>query len=101
MQFSSPIFNRPVLETLVERIPSTSPNKIKVASGGRNLSVGDIVLLVDDTCSRNAWPLARIIETLSNSDGCVRRVKVKTKGGVLMRSINKCVLLEADQEKTQ
>lgn len=67
----------------------------------RNLSVGDIVLLVDDTCSRNAWPLARIIETFPNSDGYVRRVKVKTKGGVLMRPIDKCVLLEADQEKTQ
>ena len=45
----------------------------------RNLSVGDIVLLVDDTCSRNAWPLARIIETFPNSDGCVTRVKVKTR----------------------
>ena len=67
----------------------------------RNLSIGDIVLLVDDTCSRNAWPLARIIETFPNSDGYVRRVKVKTKGGVLMRPIDKCVLLEADQEKSQ
>ena len=67
----------------------------------RNLSVGDIVLVVDDTCSRNAWPLGRIIETLPNSDGCVRRVKVKTKSGILMRPIDKCVLLEAEQEKTQ
>ena len=67
----------------------------------RNLSIGDIVLLVDDTCSRNAWLLARIIETFPNSDGCVRRVKVKTKGGILMRPIDKRVLLEADQEKAQ
>lgn len=33
----------------------------------RNLSIGDIVLLVDNICSRNAWPLARIVETFSNS----------------------------------
>ena len=65
------------------------------------MSGGDIVLLVDDTCPRNAWPLARIIEAFPNSDGCLRRVKVKPKGGILMRPIDKCVLLEADQKKTQ
>ena len=61
----------------------------------RNLSVDDIVLVVDDRCTRSTWPLGRITEVYKNQqDGCVRSAKVKTASSVLVRPITKLVLLE-------
>lgn len=45
----------------------------------RNLVVGDIVLVADETNPRSCWPFARMIKVIPVSDGFVRRVKVKTK----------------------
>ena len=62
----------------------------------RNLSVGDIVLMVDQNAPRSSWPLGRIIEVFPNQkDGYVRKVLVKTKNNTLERPITKLVLLEA------
>lgn len=49
------------------------------------LSVGDIVILVDDSLPRNSWPKGVITETTIAKDGQVRRVKVKTSTGVFER----------------
>ena len=81
----SPILSRSVLETFVQ-ISS------KCGIGG-----GEIWALVFKKC----MALIQITEAFPNSDVCFRRVKVKTKGGILMQPIDKCELLEADQEKTQ
>lgn len=43
----------------------------------RNFSVGDIVILQDDSSSRNHWPLARVAETYTSKDGLVRSVKLQ------------------------
>ena len=64
----------------------------------RNLAVGDIVLVADETTPRSCWPLARVIEVMPGSDGFVRRVKVKTKTKVLERPVARCVLLEATED---
>ena len=56
-----------------------------------NISVGDIVLLVDDT-HRNYWP--RVLEVFPGDDGLVRTVKVKTQSTTLVRPIAKICLLE-------
>ena len=44
----------------------------------RNLTVGDVVIIKDEAQPRGSWPLARVIETESDSKGFVRAVKVKT-----------------------
>ncbi len=63
----------------------------------RNVSPGDIVLIVDQCSPRSAWPLGRILEVESNpDDGYVRSVVLKTKKSVLKRPIDKIVLLETD-----
>lgn len=62
----------------------------------RNFEVGDIVLVVDESTPRNAWPLGRVVDVMRNSkDGYVRRVSVRTKSTVLQRPVNKIVLLES------
>ena len=42
----------------------------------RNVSVGDIVLLMDDNLPRNQWRLGRVTQTQPGTDGLVRRTQV-------------------------
>ncbi|XP_066026219.1 uncharacterized protein [Pocillopora verrucosa] len=45
----------------------------------RNVAVGDIVLMVDDTSPRDRWPMVRVVEAIPGRDGRVRCVKLKNK----------------------
>jgi len=61
-----------------------------------NLAENDIVLLLDENTLRSLWPLARLLEVYKNrKDGLVRSAKVKTKTSILVRPVDKIVLLEA------
>lgn len=63
----------------------------------KNFSVGDIVLVVDDSAPRNSWMLARVIETIPDKKGLARQVRIKTKTNILERPITKlCLLQEAE-----
>ena len=42
----------------------------------RNLSIGDIVLVKEDTLPRNCWQLARVSKTYPSEDGYIRSVQV-------------------------
>ena len=59
-----------------------------------NISVGDLVLMVDESVPRGLWPMARVIETYPGKDGLVRSVKIRTKNTQLVRPIAKLVMLE-------
>ena len=48
----------------------------KWAETRRDLYVGDIVLVRDESQHRNDWPLGRVSEVLRSNDGRVRKVKV-------------------------
>ena len=48
----------------------------KWSASYRNLKVGDLVILKDDSIPRNCWKLARVAETYPDEDGLVRKVKV-------------------------
>lgn len=62
----------------------------------RNLKPGDVVLLVDSSAPRNTWIMGRILQTIPDASGTVRRVKVQTKNTTLERPVNKlCLLQEA------
>ncbi|XP_053375012.1 uncharacterized protein LOC128547190 [Mercenaria mercenaria] len=43
----------------------------------RELRVGDVVLLIEDDCQRNNWPMGVITELYPSQDGHVRKVMVK------------------------
>lgn len=59
-----------------------------------NVKAGDIVLVKEaDATPRNAWPLARIMETTRGTDGLVRAAKLKMNGVLYTRPIHKLVLL--------
>ena len=72
----------------------------------RNLSIGDVVIVKEDTLPRNCWQLARVSKTYPSEDGFICKVQVdlgddalpsdgKRKGPVrrLDRPVNKLVLL--------
>ena len=56
------------LQSLQTRQKWTTPMK--------NIEVGDIVILKDDSVPRNCWKLARVETTYPDADGYVRKVKV-------------------------
>ncbi|XP_046551559.1 uncharacterized protein LOC124261296 [Haliotis rubra] len=63
----------------------------------RNLKIGDIVLIVDNTAPRNSWSMGKVVKLMPDRKGVVRRVEVKTQTKVLDRPISKlCLLLESD-----
>ncbi|XP_076839331.1 uncharacterized protein LOC143484479 [Brachyhypopomus gauderio] len=60
----------------------------------RNFMMGDVVLLVDSSSPRNSWVMGKVVETMPDSSGMVRRVKLKTMTNTLERPVNKLCLLK-------
>ena len=44
----------------------------------RNISKGDLVLVVADNVPRSHWPLASVVDTYPGEDGDVRSANVET-----------------------
>lgn len=60
----------------------------------RNLVVGDVVLLKEDSTISTNWPLARVIQVYPGKDGLVRVASVRTeKGTFYKRPVSKMALL--------
>ena len=63
----------------------------------RNLAVGDIVLIADNTAPRNSWPMGIVERIKFGSKGLVRSASVRTRTTTLDRPISKlCLLLEME-----
>ena len=63
----------------------------------RNLKVGDLVLLIDESVHRGNRRLGRVVECYQSDDGFVRQVSVRSRGVVCRRDVRKLCLLEADE----
>ncbi len=68
-------------------------NRPKWNESRRNLQIGDVVLIRDDSLPRNAWMLGLVQEAEADNKGLVRAVHLKTRNGNLRRPVNKLVLL--------
>ena len=60
----------------------------------KNVHVGDMVMVLEDSTLRGKWSIGRVIKTLPGKDDVVRKVEVKTKNGQYVRPITKISLLE-------
>ena len=86
---------RKYLPSLQQRQKWSHANQ-NFSHANQNFSVVDVVLLLDEKSPRSSWPLGSILEVFPNqSNGLVRSVKLKIKSSILVRPINKIVLLEA------
>ena len=63
----------------------------------RNIECGDVVILKEEDCHRNDWPLGLVVKAVKSDDGCVREVMVRVmKHGQpceFFRPISEVVLL--------
>ena len=66
----------------------------KLVKDEPNLTVGDLVLLLDENSPRGSWPLGLVNEISVGRDGLVRSVRVKTATTEFVRPIPKLVVLE-------
>ena len=60
----------------------------------RNVKVGDLVLILDESTPRGLWPMGLVTEVIVSQDQLVRSVRVKTKASTFLRPLSKIVLLE-------
>jgi len=79
----------------------------------RNFQEGDVILLKEEDLVRARWRLARVVEIITDGDGCVRKAKLlmsdpslskkglrESKASILERPIHKLVLvLESGEGK--
>lgn len=66
----------------------------------RNISVGDVVILFEDSIVSTQWPLARVVKTYPGKDGIVRVVDVKTSKGLYRRPVCKVAVILPETETT-
>ena len=59
----------------------------------RDIAVGDLVILKDDSPLPTRWPLARVVGVHPGGDGFVRVATVKTTSGTYNRPVTKLALL--------
>ncbi len=59
----------------------------------RNLRVGDLVVLREDSPILTQWPLARIVNVHPGRDNLVRVATIKTATGTYTRPVAKLALL--------
>ncbi|XP_068246868.1 uncharacterized protein [Palaemon carinicauda] len=78
-------FGKEYLSTLQTRQKWNEPR--------RNLIVGDVVLVKIDIEPRNHWPMGRVIEVYTDDKGTIRSAKIKTLSSIIVRPIQKLVLL--------
>ena len=58
------------------------------------LRKGDVVLISEENQKRSTWPLRKVVEIHKGADGLIRTVSLKTKKGILNRSVQKLHFLE-------
>ena len=78
---------------------ATLQNRQKWTKPRRNVQLGDIVFIKDDTLPRNSWSMGRIQNTEPDCKGVVRSATVKTASSELRRPIAKLVLLLPVEEQ--
>ena len=62
--------------------------------------MNDVVLIKDESTSRNEWPMGVVTDVEPDTKGLVRSVKLRTRKTEIRRPVNKLVLiLAADKRK--
>jgi len=64
----------------------------------KNVSVGDLVMVLEHPMPRSKWPLGRIVDVKTSADGLVRSALVRTKDSELLRPVTRICVLEDSTE---
>ena len=63
---------------------------------GRNLRVGDVVLVIAESLPRGKWPIGIVGKSFPDADGLMRTVEVKTHNGLIKRDVRQLSFLEGE-----
>jgi len=63
-----------------------------------SLTIGTLVLVIDERYPPSKWPFGRIIQTHPGTDGLTRVVTIRTQTSILKRPIHKVCPLPVDQD---
>ena len=85
------LWKREYLTSLREKFYGVAPSRNLI----RTLKVGDVVV-VQGLGPRAEWPLGRVEETCPDEGGVVRMVKLQTKNGTSLRTVEKLYPLECE-----
>lgn len=80
---------------LQEFLPRLATRK-KWFNEQKDISTGDIVLVVSSDAPRGQWPLGRVTEIFRGKDGHVRAAKIRVGNSEITRSITKLCPLEVN-----
>ena len=67
----------------------------------RDLTIGDVVIVVNEQLSRERWPLGVVTQCDASIDGAVRSATVRTREGTLTRDVWKLCLIEEARDQGQ
>lgn len=82
-----------------QEVLSDMQQRVKWRIKGRNVQIGDIVLVKDDQLPPLQWLLGRITKLYPGPDGITRVVDVTTRKGLLRRAISRlCLMLGESRE---
>ena len=91
--FADQFWKRWVKEFLPTLLPRSKWLELK-----RNVSINDVVLIVDENTPRSQRPLGQIVKTYPDSKGIIRTVSIRTRGTEQKRPISKvCVIIPAGE----
>ncbi|XP_055628950.1 uncharacterized protein LOC129770264 [Toxorhynchites rutilus septentrionalis] len=84
---------------LEEYLPEIT-RRSKWFTAGRQIQIGDIVIVVDPSFPRNCWPKGRIIATKVSKDGQVRSATVQTAAGIYERPAVRLAMLDVGADRS-
>ena len=64
----------------------------------QNISVNDVMLIVDVSLPRGQWPLGIVTGVNKGRDGLVRSIKLRSRNKTVVRPLSKVVFLEGNAE---
>ncbi len=84
------------VDSLEDNLPAISGSQAEVASTCKDVKVGEVVLIKDETLRVRNWPLARVIKIFPGTDGITRAVDVRCSDHTYRRPVHMLVRLCAD-----
>jgi hypothetical protein len=75
----------------------TTRGKWREDEQDRPVSIGDLVLVVDENLPRGHWELSRVVDVFPGDDGRVRSVKIKNSRNTFTRPVSTIAILEENK----